>query len=445
MSLGRALGKRPEIDRVFTVARAFGGAGVAATYRRPEEPMGDGATLVRLPFGPEGDLPVADMWRHRLAIERGLEQLFRRLAPLDAVHLRFADAGTLAASRVARRLGIPIFFTLAPDPHSVIRAAEDAGTLNRRSFARADLREHLLFRAELVEGLVRDARRLAVFPRPELERDLRELLDVDLAADRRKAGPRRFWTVPEGIDTRLPAHAERELRAARRPPVLAELERRVDRLDPSRRGLPLLVGLGRLHPVKGFHRLVEAWAGDPELRRRFNLLLVGGELEQPSATEARVLEEIETLLDRHPEARTGLLLFGRRSNRDAARLLAAARWGLGPGVAPGGVYVCASDKEEFGLAILEAMAAGLAVVAPDSGGPATYVRDGDNGFLARTTSLPELSAAIHRAAAAAACPRRTERARRLVGERFTVDAMARALVRMYDAPEEDRRALESAA
>ncbi len=454
VSLGRALGRRPEVERVFTVARAFGGAGVAETYGRPEEPMGAGATLVRLRFGPERDLGVAEMWRHRLEIERGLERLFRRLGRLDGVHLRFADAGTLAASRVARRLGIPVFFSLAPDPHAAIRAAEAAGTLSRRTFARADRRRHLLFRAELVERMVRDARRLAVFPRPQLERDLADLLGVDVAADRRQAGPRqagprRFRTVPEGIDTRLPARAEREVRAPAvvaqdRRPVLAELGRAVEGLGAARRGLPLLVGLGRLHPVKGFRRLVEAWAGDPRLRRSFNLLVVGGDLDRPSATETRVLERIEEVLRRHPGARRGLLLFGRRSNPDAARLLAAARWGLGSRVGAGGVFVCASDKEEFGLAILEAMAAGLAVVAPDSGGPATYVRDGDNGFLARTTSVRRLRAAIHRAAAAAACDRRTERARRLVGERFTVDAMARALVRLY-APEEDGRALESAA
>ena len=440
VSLGRALGKRPGIARVYTVARAFGGEGVPETYGRLEEPMSDGATLVRLPFGPERDLPVSSLWRHRLQIERGLERLHQRLGRLDAIHLRFADAGTLAASRLARRRGIPVFFTLAPDPHAVIRGAETAGTLCRRSFARVDRREHLLFRAELVEDMVRDARRLALFPRPELQRDLRELLDVDVTAE-----PQRFWTVPEGIDTRLPRRSELEVRTpGRRPAVLAELERHIDRLDDERRGLPLLVGLGRLHPVKGCHRLVEAWAGDPCLRGAFNLLLIGGDLNRPSTVEVRVLEQIEDLVQRFPGARSGLLLFGRRSNFDAARLLAAARWGLGSRVAAAGVFVCASDKEEFGLAILEAMAAGLAVVAPDSGGPPTYIDDGNTGFLACTTSVPRLRVAIHRAAAAAADATRTRRARQLVRERFTIDVMAEALAGMYQASA-GRPELDSAA
>ena len=50
---------------------------------------------------------------------------------------------------------------------------------------------------------------------------------------------------------------------------------------------------------------------------------------------------------------------------------------------------------------LEAKAAGLAVVGPDSRGPATYLRDGRNGFLARTTSIPRLRAAIRRASGCA--------------------------------------------
>ena len=49
--------------------------------------------------------------------------------------------------------------------------------------------------------------------------------------------------------------------------------------------------------------------------------------------------------------------------------------GLGSLIGPSGAYVCGSLKEEFGLAILEAMAAGLPVVAPAGGGPATYVEE----------------------------------------------------------------------
>ena len=70
--------------------------------------------------------------------------------------------------------------------------------------------------------------------------------------------------------------------------------------------------------------------------------------------------------------------------------LAAARCGLPGLTGRGGVYVCASVKEEFGIALLEAMATGLMVVAPDGGGPATYVQDGVTGVLTQTWDAARL-------------------------------------------------------
>ena len=69
------------------------------------------------------------------------------------------------------------------------------------------------------------------------------------------------------------------------------------------------------------------------------------------------------------------------------QLLRAAAHGI-PGVAgAGGVYACPSRKEEFGLALLEALAAGLSVVGPDRGGPPTYVEDGRQA----SSSTPPIS------------------------------------------------------
>ena len=79
--------------------------------------------------------------------------------------------------------------------------------------------------------------------------------------------------------------------------------------------------------------------------------------------------------------------------RHRADRLAATRHGRGKAAAPRGVDASASLKEEFGIAILEAMAAGLVVVAPGTGGPATYVTSGESGVLADTASAEALAAA----------------------------------------------------
>src|SRR5690606_35091241 len=115
-----------------------------------------------------------------------------------------------------------------------------------------------------------------------------------------------------------------------------------------------------------------------------------------------------------------LLLPGHRANDVAARWIAAARFGL-PGLsAPGGVYACASVKEEFGIALVEAMATGLFVVAPDGGGPAMYVEHGVTGLLTATWDAARLREALESALALAAEPddARADRARAMVRDRF---------------------------
>lgn len=122
------------------------------------------------------------------------------------------------------------------------------------------------------------------------------------------------------------------------------------------------------------------------------------------------------------------------TGRNVARWMAAAHTGLGSAIAPAGVYVCGSLKEEFGLALIEALAAGVVVVGPDAGGTATYVDDGATGFLVDTGSPRAIAAGMSQALDLARDPGaagRVQQARRLVRERYTIQAMARTLTAVY--------------
>ena len=124
------------------------------------------------------------------------------------------------------------------------------------------------------------------------------------------------------------------------------------------------------------------------------------------------------------------MLLGNLPHGDVARVLRAAAVGA-PGVPAGGIYVGAARKEEFGLAIVEALAAGLPVVAPAGGGPATYVREGVTGVLADMASTANLATAIERAVTLVADPRRVELARHDVLDGLTIENMAERLVELY--------------
>ncbi|GAA1057659.1 hypothetical protein GCM10017608_00610 [Agromyces luteolus] len=429
--LGDALVADPGtgVNRVVTLSR--GSAADALDDLVSVEASERGHVYGRIPLLHE-PVSSAGAWPLRVAARRGIRRVLRAAGGADVLHLRMADVGSLAAADVARELGTPVVFTLAPDPHAVIDSLDRSGRLARGDFGRVDLAEHFWFRARLVNRLAADAAHTVLFPRPRLEDDLRRLVGVDLATD-----SERRTIVPEGVDAAAVDRALAEVGTPRTgadaSPALAELRRLVEGLDPDRRGRPLVVSVGRLHRVKGMAALVEAWAASP-VASRANLLLVGGDLASPSADERAELDRIDAIVPPAERARRGLLLPGHRPNDVVARWLAAARLGLPGSVAPRGVYACGSLKEEFGIALLEAMAAGLFVVAPNGGGPATYIDDGVTGILTATSDGARLSAALGRAVAVAQAEtddQRAERSRAMVRDRFTVQRMARVLAEVY--------------
>jgi 1,2-diacylglycerol 3-alpha-glucosyltransferase len=120
---------------------------------------------------------------------------------------------------------------------------------------------------------------------------------------------------------------------------------------------PLLVFVGRLAKEKNVALLIAALATLPSDTR---LLLVGDGPERP-ALEA--------------QARTaglaGRVIFaGTQSPADVAEVLAAAD-----------LFVFPSTTETFGIAMIEAMAAGCAVVAVRAAASSDLVRDGETGRL----------------------------------------------------------------
>jgi len=437
--LGDALAEHPCVARVLTLSR--GSAERAAQALTAADPVGEAHhQLVPVPLLEES-AAMAAAW----PAQRGLRRALSVLGPVDVLHLRMADVGSMVAAEVAAELGVPTVFTLAPDPHGVIHSLDMTGALTRRDFGAADEREHYWFRTSLVARLAASSAHRVLFPRPRLAEELRELLGVDVTGPRAAGAT----VVPEGIDLSVVREAAGAHAAGRRARVdgLDDLEELVAALPAHRRGLPVLLTAGRLHRVKGVATVVQAWAQDAGLRARCNLVVVGGDLADPSTEERDQLDRIAAALadaDRGAadgsRAADGLVLAGHRPHAVVARWMAAARAGTQPGpdgvrlVAPQGAYVCGSLKEEFGLALVEALAAGLVVVAPAGGGPATFVDDGATGVLVDTRDPRDVARGTAAALDLAAAPDRPAHeaaAVALVADRFTVQAMATALTGVY--------------
>ena len=438
--LGDALANLDGIERVLTMSRGDAGAAADSLLDLAARTGAD-HDFVPVPLLSEPS-PQARSWHTRVAAERGIRRALIALGPVDVLHLRMADVGSMAASSVARELNIPVVFTLAPDPHGVIRALDVAGSLTAANFGDVDEHEHYWFRHRLVSRLAADAEHTVLFPRPAVRDELQELLGIDI-----DESPEQYTVVPEGIDlvtiddALLEVEARNGTRAADEHEAIDELDALIGALPEHRRGLPIALSVGRLHRVKGMATIVEAWATDPALFERCNLVIVGGDLLAPSADEQSQLDAIDRVLRENPRAADGLVLAGHRPNDVVSRWLAVTRLGSGDLIGASGIYVCGSLKEEFGIAILEALAAGLVVVTPDAGGPATYVDDGVTGILVDTGSATGVRRGMTEALQIAARDdaARVDAARGIVRERFTVQAMATALERVYIGVAEKRR------
>ena len=431
VSLGEALGRRDDVEHVVTIGR---GSPVDALTSADPATSGQSFGTVTVD---ESRGTGAVSWEHLPALERGIRRQLRLATPIDVLHLRMADVGTLAGASVARRDGIAHCFSCAPDPHNVIGFLQSSGRLDAASFVQLDRDADVWFRARLIEHLTRTADRVALFPRSD-PHALFAQLGVEPAEMERTSA-----TVPEGVDVGLIRRAARRRTAApttRRPSdraehrdVLAELDAAIPR---HRRGRPLVISVGRLHPVKGMDRVAAAWAGDPELRATHNLVIVGGALDDPSPIEASVMAAIDDAVP--AEMRDGLVLLGGRPRTDVATLLTAAASGHGSAWSAGGVYVDGALKEEFGLALLEALAAGLVVVAPSIGGPPTFVDDGRTGVLVDPDD--DLADGIRHAVELVDLPGRAEDAATMVERRYSIDTMAERLAALYTRRTPARRA-----
>lgn len=171
------------------------------------------------------------------------------------------------------------------------------------------------------------------------------------------------------------------------------------------RGGPLFVSVGRLVPQKNMSLLVHAWA-----KTESGTLVVAGD-----GPERQGLESLAHALGVADRIRW----LGRRNDVESILIAADA-------------FVLSSHWEGLPLALMEAMSAGLPVVATDVIGVRELINDGVDGLLIEDDDAKSLSAAL------VELMHNTELATRLGlaalqrAEEFSVDRMVREYLELYE-------------
>jgi len=157
------------------------------------------------------------------------------------------------------------------------------------------------------------------------------------------------------------------------------LERLARDITESRRGLPAILASSRLEPKKNILGLVQAFAQSQTIQEKANLVIITAGLDNPlqekakdEKTELQVLAPIREVVKDND-------LWGKISAfcvPDQPALAATYRFLA----KRGSVFALTSHFEPFGLAPLEAAAAGLPVVVTNNGGLCESLREGNQEY-----------------------------------------------------------------
>ena len=183
---------------------------------------------------------------------------------------------------------------------------------------------------------------------------------------------------------------------------------------------PLVLAVGRLHPVKGFETLIRAFAGVAAEFPTARCRIVGGEFGD--GAYAKQLREVA-----RQSGVENLIEFAGYSEDVAAHMQRCT------------LLAVPSRVEAFGMVALEAMAAGKPVVAARTGGLQDIVADGETGLLFESENVEAMR---HSIASVLRDPARGEAmgcaARARLQSEFTLDQTVRSFAALY------RRLLEPA-
>ena len=131
----------------------------------------------------------------------------------------------------------------------------------------------------------------------------------------------------------------------------------------------LCVSIGRLVPRKGYETLLDAWRNIPNA----HLLIIG---------DGPLRRSLQSLIDTY-QLSNRVRLVGFISEQEKQGMLRTAN-----------LYVSAAQHEGFGIVFLEAMDAGLPIVAANDGGQKDFLEHGKNALLVPPHDTKKITSAV---------------------------------------------------
>jgi sucrose-phosphate synthase len=331
----------------------------------------DNVRIVRLPAGPKEFLRKELLWSHLVHdwVPNILKFYQEQGGLPDAMTTHYADGG-LSGVLIEDETGVPFTFTA----HSLGAQKMDKLEITPENLAEIDKQYNFKYRI-LAERLSMNhsAMNITSTRQERFEQYshpvYRGAVDVD--------NDNCFAVIPPGVDSSLFGS---NVRSQNESATYQLIQERLARdISESRRDLPAILASSRLSPKKNILGLVKAFAHSQELQERANLVLLTGGLDDPlrqpannELAERAVLAPIRQVVKENDlwGKISAFAVSGQAALAASYRFMAKRR----------SVFALTSLYEPFGLAPLEAAAAGLPVVATQNGGPTESLREGEQEY-----------------------------------------------------------------
>lgn len=358
--LGEEISKDRRVSYVFTIT-------ITQELTKPFISFhGNNHVLIRLPI--YLDPGVRDKFiKRELFIKRQIAHFLKQanIEP-DVFHIRFLDNASKAVAHLCKELNRKLVFTLTPDPHR--NMFDGKGQLKELSF---DELLEKLNKIKIGDELIDKSDGIVGIGNAEVKTEL----EVYFPQFKDERVNRKIKMIGEGIQTDKSDDVEE---VADYSNSLAEWYE----ANGAFFDRPVILNVGRISVLKGQMELLKAWSNS-RLSETHNLLIIGGDLERPNLEEETMIDFFKEYLQRHPQFKDRFMHKGAMSNVDVKLL---ERKIMQRDFDYPHIYLCSSVKEEFGIAILEAMSNGFLILGPIKGGVKSYIRNGQNGFLIDTSN-----------------------------------------------------------
>lgn len=355
VELMRALARHREIGQVDLLTRLIIDPALSSDYSQPVEDIGNGARILRLPFGPSHYVRKELLWLHLdQLVDRSLHFLRQQGRLPDLIHTHYADAGYVG-QQLSQLLGIPQIHT----GHSLGRPKQSRLLASGRKKTAIERQFNFERRITAEEDLLVNVAMVITSTRQEVTEQYGMYHNHASA---------RFVVIPPGTDiARFSPPGRRKINS--------NVTHMVDKFlsDPAK---PMILAICRPAIHKNLKGLIDAYGSSSVLQEKANLVIVAGnrdDIRELDEASQKILRELLLDIDRYD-------LWGRvaipkhHNAEDVPELyrLAARRRG---------VFVNPALTEPFGLTLIEAAASGLPFVATEDGGPRDIVANCCNGLL----------------------------------------------------------------